>query len=283
MMRRVGRALHGDRLACICLLFLLLVLVAGILAPWLAPHDPLLVSWRDKFQPPGWRYPFGADALGRCIFSRLLFGIRTTVGMALLAMSLTLLVGTMAGVLAGFFRGRVDALLMRLCDLMLAFPAEVMIFALVGMLGPGLGNILLAVLLAKWAWYARMVRGIVMQYSGGGYVQYARLIGATPRYVILRHLLPVAAAELVLLATADSGAVILLLSALSFLGLGVQPPTPEWGVMLGDARNVMLAYPWQMLPAGCAVMLVVAAFNYLGDFFRDVLDVVRAPGGNAAA
>ncbi len=103
MMRRVGRALRGDRLACVCLLFLLLVLAAGILAPWLAPHDPLLVSWRDKFQPPGWRYPLGADALGRCIFSRLLFGIRTTVGMALLAMSLTLLVGTMAGVLAGFF------------------------------------------------------------------------------------------------------------------------------------------------------------------------------------
>lgn len=185
----------------------------------------------------------------------------------------TLLTGTLLGMLAGYLRGRTDAILMRLCDLMLSFPGEVMIFALVGILGPGLHHILLAVVMVKWAWYARMVRGIVLQYSDKPYIHYARLLGASPYYLIRRHLLPVTAAELTVLATTDSGAVILLLSALSFMGLGVQPPTPECGAMLGEARNVMMVHPEQMLPAGIAIVLVVAACNYLGDSLRDALDI----------
>ncbi|WJV53643.1 ABC transporter permease subunit [Prodigiosinella aquatilis] len=278
MIRRLWQILKADCLAQLSLSLLLLVLLTGVLAPWIAPHDPLLVSWRDKYQGISMNHLLGADHLGRDVLSRLLFGIRSTVFVSLLAMSVTLLVGMVIGVLAGYCRGRVDALLMRLCDVMLAFPAEVMIFALVGMMGPGLGNILLAVLLVKWAWYARMIRGIVLQYSSGHYIHYARLIGGSPRYIVLRHLLPVTAAEMALLATTDSGAVILMLSALSFLGLGVQPPTPEWGAMLGEAKNVMMTHPEQMLPAGIAIVLVVAAFNYLGDFLRDVLDVTHDSG-----
>lgn len=272
MIRRLWPRFKQDRLALACLCFLTLVLAAGILAPWIAPHDPLLVSWRDKYHALGQDYPLGADHLGRCLLSRLLYGIRTTVLVSLSAMAVTLAFGMLIGMLAGYFRGRIDAVLMRLCDVMLSFPSEVMIFALVGILGPGLGNIILAVLLVKWAWYARMVRGTVLQYSDRHYIHYARLIGGKSRYIILRHLLPVTAAEMAVLATTDSGAVILLLSALSFIGLGVQPPTPEWGAMLGEAKNVMLIHPEQMLPAGAAIVLVVAAFNYLGDFLRDVLD-----------
>ncbi|MEE3664095.1 nickel/cobalt ABC transporter permease [Brenneria sp. g21c3] len=261
-----------DRLALTCLCFLTLLLLAGLLAPWIAPHDPLLVSWRDKYHAPGPLYPLGADHLGRCLLSRLLYGIRSTVWVSLSAMAVALACGMLIGMLAGYFRGRIDAVLMRMCDVMLSFPGEVMIFALVGILGPGLGNIILAVLLVKWAWYARMIRGIVLQYSDRRYIHYARLIGGTSRYIILRHLLPVTAAETAVLATTDTGAVILLLSALSFIGLGVQPPTPEWGAMLGEAKNVMMIHPEQMLPAGIAIVLAAAAFNYLGDFLRDVLD-----------
>ncbi|MCG8709735.1 ABC transporter permease subunit [Brenneria sp. 4F2] len=271
MSRHFWLRLKQDRLALWCLCFLALVLLAGLLAPWIAPHDPLLVSWRDKYHAIGMDYPLGADHLGRCLFSRLLYGIRTTVFVSLLAMAVTLAFGMLIGMLAGYFRGRVDAVLMRMCDVMLSFPSEVMIFALVGILGPGLGNIILAVLLVKWAWYARMIRGIVLQYSDRHYIHYARLIGAKPTYIILRHLLPVSAAEMAVLATTDSGALILLLSALSFIGLGVQPPTPEWGAMLGEAKNILMVHPEQMLPAGIAIVLVVAAFNYLGDFLRDVL------------
>ncbi|QTF06766.1 ABC transporter permease subunit [Brenneria izadpanahii] len=272
MMRRLWPRLKQDRLALCCLCFLALLLLAGLLAPWIAPHDPLLVSWRDKYRGISLDYPLGADHLGRCVLSRLLFGIRTTVLVSLSAMAVTLAFGMLIGMLAGYFRGRVDAVLMRLADVMLSFPGEVMVFALAGILGPGLGNIILAVLLVKWAWYARMIRGIVLQYSGQHYIHYARMIGGKPRYIILRHLLPVTAAEMTVLATTDSGAVILLLSALSFIGLGVQPPTPEWGAMLGEAKNVMMIHPEQMLPAGLAIVLTVAAFNYLGDFLRDALD-----------
>lgn len=279
MMRRLWQGIARDPLALACLLFLLLVALAGIFAPWLAPHDPTLVSWRAKYHPVSLSYPLGADHLGRCVLSRLLFGIRTTLLVALAAMAATMLIGTLLGMTAGYLRGRADALLMRLCDLMLSFPSEVMIFALVGILGPGLPNILLAIVLVKWAWYARMVRGIVLQYSDTHYVHYARLLGASPLYLMRRHLLPVTAAELTVLATSDSGAVILLLSALSFLGLGVQPPTPEWGAMLGEAKNVMMVHPEQMLPAGIAIVLVVAACHYLGDSLRDVLDVA----GNVSA
>lgn len=272
MSRALWLRCRQDRLALACLCFLTLLLLAGLLAPWIAPHDPLLVSWRDKYHAPGPLYPLGADHLGRCLLSRLLYGIRSTVWVSLSAMAVALACGMLIGMLAGYFRGRIDAVLMRMCDVMLSFPGEVMIFALVGILGPGLGNIILAVLLVKWAWYARMIRGIVLQYSDRHYIHYARLIGGTSRYIILRHLLPVTAAETAVLATTDTGAVILLLSALSFIGLGVQPPTPEWGAMLGEAKNVMMIHPEQMLPAGIAIVLAAAAFNYLGDFLRDVLD-----------
>ncbi|WP_409308443.1 nickel/cobalt ABC transporter permease [Pectobacterium sp. B1J-3] len=273
MIRRFWLRLSQDRVALLCLCAVVVILGAGVLAPWLAPNDPLLVSWRDKYHPISGHFPLGADHLGRCVLSRLLFGIRTTVFVSLAAMVATLTLGMLIGVLAGYFRGRVDSVLMRFSDVMLSFPGEVMIFALVGILGPGLTNIVLAILLVKWAWYARMIRGIVMQYSDKHYIHYARLIGCPSHHIIMRHVLPVTFAEIVVLATTDSGAVILLLSALSFLGLGVQPPTPEWGAMLGEAKNVMLTHPEQMLPAGIAIVVMVASFNYLGDFLRDVLDV----------
>lgn len=273
--------LRQDRFAVFCVLVLLVVLAAGLLAPWIAPNSPTETAVRLKYQSSSWAFPLGTDNLGRCTFSRLLFGIRTTVFYALAAMALTLSLGVLIGLIAGVMRGIVDAVLMRLCDVMLAFPAEVMILALVGVLGPGIDNILIAIVVVKWAWYARMIRGTVVQYTHQNYVRYAQVIGAPAQHVLRRHLLPMTATDVAILASADIGSVILLISALSFLGLGVQPPTPEWGSMLSEAKDIMLVRPQQMLPAGLTIVLVVVAFNGLGDFLRDVLDPgrrTRRPG-----
>ncbi|OAT51097.1 nickel/cobalt ABC transporter permease [Proteus hauseri] len=264
--------LSQDKSAQLCFFVIIVVIFAGIFAPWIAPHDPTLTSIRLKFQPISINYPLGTDNLGRCIFSRLLFGIRTTVFYALLAMCVTLIMGWLMGMLAGYFQGKTDTFIMRLCDVVLSFPAEIMILALVGIMGPGIGNILIAVILVKWAWYARMIRGVVRQYSHRNYIAYARVIGAPSSHILRRHLLPVTLAETIVLASADIGSVILMISALSFLGLGVQPPTPEWGNMLSEAKNVMILHPEQMLPAGIAITVVVTAFNFWGDFLRDVFD-----------
>lgn len=264
--------LRRDGFAQLCLAVVILVIVAGIFAPWLAPHDPIETAIRMKYQGSSFAYPLGTDNLGRCILSRLLFGIRTTVFYALFAMTLTLSLGCIIGMIAGIFGGKIDEFLMRLCDVMLSFPGEVMILALVGMLGPGVENILLAVVLVKWSWYARMVRGTVIQYMHRNYVRYAQVIGASPVHIVKKHIIPMTMAEIIILATSDIGSVILLISALSFLGLGVQAPTPEWGNMLSEAKNVMIIHPELMLPAGMAIVLVVAAFNGLGDFLRDIAD-----------
>lgn len=272
MWRLFWQRLAQDKSAQLCLLVIVMITIAGIGAPWFAPHDPTLTSIRLKFQPISFHYPLGTDNLGRCVFSRLLFGIRTTVFYAIYAMGITLLIGWLMGMLAGYFHGKTDTVIMRLCDVVLSFPAEIMILALVGIMGPGIGNILIAVILVKWAWYARMIRGIVRQYSHRHYIAYAQVIGAPPTHILRRHLLPMTLAETIVLASSDIGSVILMISALSFLGLGVQPPTPEWGNMLSEAKNVMVLHPEQMLPAGIAITVVVTAFNFWGDFLRDVFD-----------
>lgn len=270
------RRLRSDRAALICLGFLGLLLLLGVFAPWIAPCDPTAINVRDKFADLSRAHLLGTDHLGRDVLSRLLYGIRTTVGLSLFTMAATVCLGALLGLIAGFFRGRTDGALMRLCDVMLSFPSEVMILAVVGMLGPGLENVVIASIVAKWAWYARMIRSITLRYSDKNSVRFAKVAGCGTLHILFRHLLPGAAGEIIVLATLDTGAVILTISALSFLGLGVQPPTPEWGMMLSEAKEVMNMYPYQMLPAGLAILLVVAAFNFLGDSLRDALDPTHA-------
>ena len=272
MIKILFQRLAGDKAALAALLFLTFILLIGLAAPSLAPHDPVRPSLKHKFAEISLEYPLGADNLGRCVLSRLMYGVRTTFFTALGIMAATIAIGLAVGLSAGFFRGRVDEFLMRLCDVMLSFPAEAAILALVGVLGPSLGNIILAAVIIKWAWYARMIRGLVMARTENNYVRYARAIGAPPFFVMRRHLLPAVAAELAVLATTDAGSVILTISALSFLGLGVQAPTPEWGLMLSEAKNVMVTHPWLMLPAGLTITLTVAALNFTGDFLRDLID-----------
>ena len=264
--------LKRDRVALLCMGFLSVVLVLGLLAPILPLSDPTLIDIRDKFARWSWHHPFGTDQLGRDVLSRLIYGIRATVFLSLLTMAITAGLGASIGLAAGFFRNRIDDVLMRICDVMMSFPSEVMILAIVGMMGPGLENVVIANVAAKWPWYARMIRSIVRQHSDKDYIRFAKVAGGSSIRIMMRHLLPGTAGELFVLTTLDTGSVILMISALSFLGLGVQPPTPEWGMMLNEAKEVMTMYPLQMIPAGMAILLVVAAFNFLGDSLRDALD-----------
>ena len=276
------RALKGllrDRLAATCLIFITLLLIGGAFAPWLAAYDPLYVDVSRKLEAPGAEHWLGTDHLGRDILSRLLHGARITLGFSILIMLITATFGSALGIMAGYMKGRVDRVVTRVCDVMISFPSEVLILALVGMLGPSLGNVVLACVIAKFPWYARMVRTVTGKYAGMNFVLYARVAGFGAPYIIRRHILPSAAGEIAVLATLDSGSIILLISALSFLGLGAQPPAPEWGSMLSEARNIMTLYPWQMLPPGLAILTLAAAFNFLGDSLRDALDPRHNSGG----
>lgn len=261
-----------DKLGMLSLLLIFIILLAGILAPIISPNDPISVDVKSKLLRMSIKYPFGTDQLGRCVFSRVLYGIRSTVFLSIIAMLATILIGTILGVVAGFLRGWVDEIIMRICDIMLSFPSEVMILAIVGILGTGIQNIIIANILAKWAWYTRMIRSIVIQYSDKNYIRFAKVSGCSMFHIIRKHLIPGAIGEISVLATLDTGWVILNISALSFLGLGVQAPTPEWGMMLSEAKNVMTIYPQQMLPAGIAILIVVSAFNLLGDSIQEALN-----------
>lgn len=272
---KVWQHLKQDRLGLCCLIFIMLVLAAGLLSSWIAPCDPLEMDVKNKFAPWGRAHWLGTDHLGRDILSRLLFGVRSTLGFSLLAMLATVAIGTLLGMLAGLLRGSVEALLMRLCDVMMSFPSEVMILAIVGMLGPGLGNVVLAAVVAKWPWYTRMIRTLTRQYVDMNYIRFARVAGYGPAYIIRRHLVPCAAGEIIVLATLDTGAVILMISALSFLGLGVQPPTPEWGNMLSEGRDYLQSAPWLVIYPGLAIFGVVVIFNILGDATRKYLNPER--------
>lgn len=261
-----------DKLGVLSLLIIVAVCLAGILAPLISPHDPTEINVKSKLLGMSITYPLGTDQLGRCVFSRLIYGIRNTIFLSLISMVATIFIGIILGVVAGFFRGWVDEVIMRICDIMLSFPSEVMILAIVGILGTGISNIVIANIIAKWAWYTRMIRSIVIQYTDKNYIRFAKVSGCSNLHIISKHLIPGTIGEIGVLATLDTGWVILNISALSFLGLGVQAPTPEWGMMLSEAKNIMTIYPQKMLPAGLAILVVVASFNFLGDSLQEALN-----------
>ncbi len=268
MMQRLFR----NKTAVACLFILTVICLMGAFAPYLAPHDPNLVDVMNSLMPMSAEYFLGTDHLGRCIYSRLLFGIRTTLYYSLLTMVITALVGGLIGLISGYMRGKIDAFIMRGCEVMLSFPYEIIVLSIVGIMGPGIVNIIVANFIAKIAWYVRIVRSSVIAFNHQNYILYSRTVKTPQRFIFRKHLAPNIAAEVIILATLDLGWIILSISTLSFLGLGIQPPTAEWGAMLSDAKEVLFSNPEQMLIPGAAIMLVVACCNLLGDSLRDVLD-----------
>jgi nickel transport system permease protein len=263
----IHRVLQKRKMVVFSLAVLGLILSVAILAPWLAEVD-----LEKKLLDPSLAHPLGTDHLGRDILSRLMYGARVSIG-AVLAIVLSILaLGFTVGTAAGYWGGWIDSLLMRFCDVFLTFPTFILAMFMVGVLGTGLTNVILAIVLTHWAWYARIIRGLILSLKNREYVLAARVAGTPRLRIVLRHLLPPVVAQLVILATLDMGHMILHVSGLSFLGLGVQPPTPEWGVMINDARQFIWTKPQLLMDPGLMIFLTVMAFNIPSDALRDMLD-----------
>ncbi|RZH66497.1 nickel transporter permease [Natrinema altunense] len=246
--------------------------IAAVLGPVVAPYDPASQDLANRLQPPTLAHPMGTDQLGRDVFSRLLYGARLSFGIAVAVTAIRLVLGTAIGLLAGYVGGWVDEFLMRLVDVQLAFPGLVLALVVAGILGPSLRNVMLALAVVGWASYARLVRGSVLSTKEREFVKAAKLMGVSRGRIAVRHLLPNVVGPVIVLATMNLGTVILGTAGLSFIGLGAQPPTPEWGTMLSAGRHHLRGAWWIANAPGAAIMLTVFGFNLLGDGLRDVLD-----------
>ncbi|RXT03814.1 nickel transporter permease [Ammoniphilus sp. CFH 90114] len=255
----------------ICLMAVILMLTW--IGPYLLPNDPLTVQMSERLQPSSWQYPLGTDHMGRCILSRLLAGAHITLGVSALVIFTVMMIGIPLGLLSGYVGGRLDALLMRFVDGLAALPEFIWVIAVSGFLGPSLTNMVFSIVMIKWIGYARVVRGIVLSEREKEYVLAARVAGTGTAKILWRHLFPQIISPVAVLAALDIGKIILIISSLSYLGLGAQPPTPEWGAMLNDGRPYFQTIPELMIYPGVAIMLVVISCNLIGDGLRDYLDV----------
>jgi peptide/nickel transport system permease protein len=256
-------ALTGAGIACVWV-------VVAVFAPLIAPHDPLDQLFTPA-QAPSLHHLFGTDELGRDVFSRVIYGSRVSLPIAILLVVLSATIGGLVGALAGYFRGILDGALMRAVDLVFAFPPIILAMVVAAVLGRGLRNAALAIVVVAWPSYARVVRGLVLSVGDSEYVQSARLLGAPARRALVRDVLPNVAGPVLVLATLDLANAILLLSGLSFLGLGAQPPQAEWGSMVATGTQYFQWW-WMGTFPGLAIFTVVLAFNFLGDSLRDVFD-----------
>lgn len=256
-------------------LFVLSLAIMACLAPYLAPYPGHAASEVDpvnKFLAPSGRHLFGTDDMGRDIFSRVLFGSRISLRLGTLAIGLALLVGVPLGALAGYAGGVTDELIMRLTDVFLSFPPLLLALAIASMLGPDLTNAMIAVAIAWWPWYTRLIRGQAVSVRERAFVEAAKAVGVTPWTVVTRHILPNCLAPVIVQASMDFGSIILTCASLSFLGLGAQPPMPEWGLMVSTGRTYFLTSWWCVTFPGLAIFLTVLAFNLLGDGLREIID-----------
>lgn len=255
---RTGAARIG---AAIVLLFLLV----GLLAPWIAPSDPLQIHMEHKLSLPSLEYPLGTDHLGRCVLSRLIYGIRTSLYYSLIVLVAVFSISVPLGLLAGYIGGKVDHFIMRMIDILLAFPSLILSLAITAMLGPSMKNLLIAFVAVWWTGYTRVIRGMVLQIKESDYIMAARAAGTSHLKIVFRHILLNTARPILVLASLEVGTIILSIAGLSFLGLGAQPPTPEWGIMLNDSRPYIQTAPRLLLFPGLTIMLVVLGFNLLGE------------------
>jgi len=252
-------------------------LIIAVFAPLVAPYDPLAQDF-PAFQPPSGAHLFGTDELGRDVLSRVIYGSRLSIPLALLLVTVSATIGGLSGAAAGYFRGITDGVVMRVSDLVFAFPAIILAMVVTAVLGRGVRNAVLAIVIVSWPSYARVVRGLVLSIGDSEYVQTARLLGVSSRSALRREVLPNVAGPVLVLATLDLGTAILLLSGLSFLGLGAQPPHPEWGAMVATGTQYF-QYWWMGTFPGLAIFTAVMAFNFLGDSLRDVFDPRTAQEG----
>lgn len=268
----MGAELRRNPSAAVGATVVTVLLVVATVGPELVPYDPAAQYPANRLQSPSLAHPMGTDQFGRDVFSRVVHGARVSIGIAVLVVTIRVVIGTTVGLVAGYSGGWVDEALMRLVDIQLAFPGLIFALVVAGVLGPNLRNLMIALAVVGWATYARLVRGCVLELNERSFVTAARLAGAPRRRLFRRHYLPNVATPVLVIATLNLGTVVLATAGLSFIGLGAQPPTPEWGTMLNSGRTYLRRASWLVNAPGLAIMLTVLGFNLLGDGLRDALD-----------
>lgn len=267
-----GRRLRRNRGAMTGLYLIILLAIVAVFAQQLARYDPAKVTAGASLESPNREHPLGTDPLGRDILSRLIHGARISLRVGLVSVGIAALCGTTLGLIAGYYGRWLDLTIMRLIDLLLAFPNVLLALAIIAILGPGIFNLMIAVGISATPGYARLVRGSVLSIKENTYVEAAVAVGVPDRLIIWRHILPNVLAPVIIFSTLGMAGAILTGAALSFLGLGVQPPTPEWGTMLSEGRNYLRIAWWIATFPGLAIMVTVLSINMLGDGLRDALD-----------
>ena len=271
-LRQALAALRRDRVAVLGLALFLVIVGLAVFAQAAAPYNPTAVRPRDRLQLPSTAHPLGTDELGRDLLSRLIFGARVSLAVGIIAVGIAASLGIPLGLGAAYYGGLTDSLIMRALDGLLAFPSIILALAIMSALGPSLGNVMIAIGVVSIPTFARITRGSVLSLREKEFVEAARVSGATDRYLMARVLLPNCLSPLLVQASVSFANAILTEAALSFLGLGIQPPTPSWGAMLDTGRKYLDQTPWYSFSAGAAIFLVVLSLNLLGDGLRDALD-----------
>lgn len=270
--QQVWRRLRRNPAALVGLVILVIFIALVLTAPWLARYSPTEIDLEVKLQSPSLEHWLGTDNLGRDIFSRLLYGGRVSLGTSGLVTAVVLLIGAVVGATAGFFGGWLDDLVSGLANILLALPGLTLALALAGMLGPGLTSIILAMIPLSWVGYARIFRSLVLSVREEEYITAAAACGVPVWRILFRHVMPNIIGPIIVAVSLDLGGILLAISSLSFLGLGIQPPNPEWGAMLNDGRTYIESAPHLMLYPGLAILLTVLACNLVGDALRDAFD-----------
>lgn len=269
------KILFKNRLSVIGLVIIVLLIVMAIFAPIITPYPEQAKgepSLKERLQPPSWKHPFGTDHMGRDILSRVIYGSRTSLVIGFSVVTIALVVGLFLGIVAGYFGGKFDTIIMRITDVFLAFPPLLLALLIATTLGRGMLNAILALAITWWPWYTRLARGMAISVKGRPYVEAAKAMGIPDWKIMIRHVLPNSISPVIVQATMDIGSAILEAAALSFLGLGVQPPTPDWGLMVSEGKNYFLNYWWYPVFPGLAIFITVIAFNLVGDAIREVID-----------
>jgi len=264
--------LTGNTPALVAVILLITLVLTAVIGPFLVSHDPLAMDLDSLMQPPGKAHLLGTDSKGRDILSRVVYGSRISLSVGLIASALSLCIGIFFGLIAGYFGKTVDAFFSQVFDIFLAFPSLLLAIGISAVMPPGLISAMLAITLVGWAGFARLVRGITLSLKEQTYVEASRALGASPTRILYRHILPNALPLILVAGSLRVGGFILLEAALSFLGLGVQPPTPTWGSMISLNRAYINSAPWMVIFPGLAISITVISFNILGDFLRDKLD-----------
>lgn len=259
-------------LSLLGMVIIVLLVLTGIFGPSLAPYDPTAIVPLDRLQPPSLEHFLGTDELGRDVFSRIIIGARISLEIGISIVFLSALIGTAIGLVSGYFGGMVDHVLMRLTDIFISLPTLILAIAMTAALGPSLPNAVLAMVIVWWPIYARLVRGEVLAVKRRDFIKAMKVVGANPARIIICHVLPNTIDTVVVRASIDFGNAVMFCASLSFIGLGAQPPTPEWGAMVTSGRDYLRDAWWLVTFSGLAIFVTVMGFNLLGDGIRDFLD-----------